>query len=187
MCLAGKGVIAMERKLVFRIGSVLAVPVLGLAGGCATITRGTSEAFVIESEPPGAHVRLSTGETCRTPCTLKKKRKESFVVHIEKPGYEPVEVQVTNQVAGAGAAGMAGNVILGGLIGAAVDAGSGAMLELVPNPVRVKLVPLGDVRREEDSGGPSAPEGRPDAASAGSGEGTGNAAAGIGAEDAGAF
>lgn len=177
----------MERKLVFRIGSVLTVPVLGIASGCATITRGTTEAFVIESEPPGAHVRLSTGETCRTPCTLKKKRKESFVVHIEKPGYEPVEVQVTNQVAGAGAAGMAGNVILGGLIGAAVDAGSGAMLELVPNPVRVRLVPLGAVRREEDPGTAPTRDGSPNGASPGSGEETGNVAAGVGDEDAEAF
>ncbi len=163
------------------------LPLLGLAGGCATITRGTTEAFVIESEPPGAHVRLSTGETCRTPCTLKKKRKESFVVHIEKPGYEPVEVQVTNQVAGAGAAGMAGNVILGGLIGAAVDAGSGAMLELVPNPVKVRLVPLGAVRREEDPGTAPTRDGSPDSASPGSGGETGNVATGVGEEDAEAF
>ncbi len=136
------------------------LPLAAAAGGCATITRGTSEAFVVESDPPGAHVRLSTGETCRTPCTLRKKRKESFVVHIEKPGYEPVEVQVTNQVAGAGAAGMAGNVIFGGLIGAAVDAGSGAMLELVPNPVKVKLVPLGAARREPEPEEPGPEDGQ---------------------------
>ena len=34
---------------------------------------------------------------------------------------------------------MAGNIIVGGIIGAAVDAGSGAMNELVPNPVVVEL------------------------------------------------
>lgn len=34
---------------------------------------------------------------------------------------------------------MAGNVVFGGLIGAGVDAGTGAMLELVPNPVKVTL------------------------------------------------
>lgn len=139
-----------------RVGGLMLVPLLGLAGGCATITRGTTEAFVVESEPPGANVRLSTGETCRTPCTLKKKRKESFVVHIEKEGYEPVEVQVTNQVAGGGAAGMAGNVIFGGLVGAGVDAASGAMLELVPNPVKVKLVPLGAARPQPEPQRPAA-------------------------------
>ena len=42
---------------------------------------------------------------------------------------------------------MAGNVILGGLIGAAVDVGSGAMNDLRPNPVKVALVPV-DTRNE---------------------------------------
>ena len=45
---------------------------------------------------------------------------------------------------------MAGNVLVGGLIGAAIDAGSGAMNDLRPNPVRVKLVPLGKPEDEED-------------------------------------
>ena len=34
---------------------------------------------------------------------------------------------------------MAGNVILGGLIGAGVDASTGAMNELVPNPLHFDL------------------------------------------------
>ncbi len=117
-------------------------PLLLQFGGCATITRGTTEAFIVNSKPVGADVRLSSGEICKTPCVLKKKRKGSFVVFITKEGYEPVEVQVTNQVAGAGAVGIAGNVVLGGLIGAVVDASSGAMLKLVPNPMEVELEPL---------------------------------------------
>lgn len=120
----------------------LALLCAGLLPGCATITRGTTEAFEVQSDPAGADVRLSTGEVCKTPCALEKDRDSSFVVHVEKAGYEPAEVQVINQVAGEGAAGMAGNVIFGGIIGAAVDAGSGAMKELVPNPVEVALEPL---------------------------------------------
>lgn len=110
--------------------------------GCATITRGTKEVLVVESSPPGADVRTSTGLSGKTPASFKVNRRGGFVVSIEKQGYEKVEVQVESQVAGGGAAGMAGNVILGGLIGAALDAGSGAMLELKPNPIRVDLVPL---------------------------------------------
>jgi hypothetical protein len=37
---------------------------------------------------------------------------------------------------------MAGNVILGGGIGALVDANNGATQELVPNPLRVTLQPV---------------------------------------------
>jgi len=110
--------------------------------GCATITRGTKEVLVVESEPTGADVRLSTGLTGKTPASFKVGRRGGFVVTIEKEGYETVQVQVESQIAGAGAAGMAGNVILGGLIGAAIDAGSGSMLELKPNPITVRLVPL---------------------------------------------
>lgn len=44
-----------------------------------------------------------------------------------------------SEVSGAGAAGMAGNVILGGVNGAGVDAATGATKRLVPNPVRVTL------------------------------------------------
>lgn len=109
---------------------------------CATITRGSSEAFHVDTDPPGAEVKLSTGETCTTPCTLEKKRKASFTVAINKDGYEPINASVQSQVAGAGAAGMAGNVVFGGIIGAGIDAGTGATKELVPNPLEVNLQPL---------------------------------------------
>lgn len=52
---------------------------------------------------------------------------------------------MTHRTAGAGGAGMAGNVILGGLIGAAVDANSGATQDLVPNPLTVHLTPVAPV------------------------------------------
>jgi hypothetical protein len=45
-------------------------------------------------------------------------RKSEFGVDVTKPGFKPWLGQVTNKVGGAGGAGMAGNVILGGLIGA---------------------------------------------------------------------
>lgn len=121
---------------------LLSIAYLGFTG-CATITRGTTEAFVVKTEPSGAKVRLSSGETCVSPCTLEKKHKDNFEVFIEKPGYESTHVSVISQVAGGGAAGMAGNVFLGGLIGAAVDAGTGATKELVPNPLEVTLNPAG--------------------------------------------
>lgn len=38
---------------------------------------------------------------------------------------------------------MAGNVLVGGIIGAGVDMGTGAMLDLVPNPINVALEPTG--------------------------------------------
>ena len=46
---------------------------------------------------------------------------------------------VTSSVDGGGAAGMAGNVLLGGIVGAGVDAGTGAMHSHKPNPLVVNL------------------------------------------------
>jgi hypothetical protein len=64
------------------------------------------------------------------------------VVTISREGYETITVNVNSQVVGAGAAGMAGNVLVGGIIGVGVDAISGATKSLKPNPVTVKLVKL---------------------------------------------
>jgi hypothetical protein len=112
------------------------------ATGCATVTRGVHESLVIESDPAGAKVALSTGETGATPTSFRIKRKGAVMVTISKDGYETVVINVTTQVAGAGAAGMAGNVLVGGVIGAGIDAFSGGMLEHKPNPVKVTMVAL---------------------------------------------
>ena len=110
--------------------------------GCASITRGTTDTLVIESDPAGADVKLSTGLSGKTPVSFKLPRKNDLTVTISKPGFETLTVNVTSQVVGAGSAGMAGNVLVGGLIGVAVDASTGAMKDLKPNPVKVKLNPV---------------------------------------------
>ncbi|HEX7036588.1 MAG TPA: PEGA domain-containing protein [Pseudomonadales bacterium] len=120
-----------------------------LSTGCATITRGTNEAFAIQTDPAGADARLSNGLSCVTPCSVKVKRRGDFVVTITKDGYETVNASVSSSVDGGGAAGMAGNVILGGIIGAGVDAGTGAMHSHKPNPLVVKLTPL-DPHKTDD-------------------------------------
>jgi hypothetical protein len=123
--------------------NLLILAVLGIStlAGCATITRGTTEALVIESEPSGAQVSLSNGMTGTTPSSFKVKRKDDLIVTISKPGYETAKINVTPQVGGAGGAAMAGNVLVGGIIGVAIDASSGATKELKPNPVKVTLNP----------------------------------------------
>jgi hypothetical protein len=110
--------------------------------GCATITRSTTDQVQIMSNPPEAQARTSMGHVCVTPCTLQFSRKDEFSVIFTKPGYHSAEIMVRTKVAGEGAAGFAGNVIVGGLIGMAVDASSGATLEHFPNPVAATLMPL---------------------------------------------
>lgn len=118
--------------------------VVALAG-CSTVTRGTKDTWVIETTPPGAEVTTSNGYHCAsTPCAIKMPRRSEFVATVERDGYETVTVNVTHQVSGQGGAAMAGNVLVGGIIGAAVDAGTGAMNDLVPNPVILQLVPISE-------------------------------------------
>jgi len=120
-----------------------AVVALAVAcAGCASVTRGTTDQVQILSEPPGAEARTSMGQTCVTPCTLQFGRKDEFTVTASKPGYHTVEMPVTTRLAGGGAAGFAGNILIGGVVGMAVDAASGATLEHYPNPVVLDLVPL---------------------------------------------
>lgn len=126
-----------------KLKMIAACAVAVAMSGCATITRGTTEVLVIETQPPGADVRIDpVGVNCKTPCNIELKRKKDYTLQIEKAGYEPIKTTVLSEIAGAGAAGMAGNVLFGGLIGVAVDASTGATKKLTPNPVKLTLVPL---------------------------------------------
>jgi hypothetical protein len=129
-------------RLTMRLCGVAAAALLLPA--CATVTRGTSQKFVIESTPGEAEVALSTGQKCVTPCKLKLKRKHGFTATFTKPGYEPLEAEVKSKFSGGGAAAGAGNVLIGGVIGAVVDGTNGSLNDLKPNPLAVTLVAVAD-------------------------------------------
>ena len=117
-----------------------------MLGGCASVTRGTTETISISSTPSGAEAEISGLEapmTCTTPCAVVAKRNADISVTIKKEGYEAQVVQLTKEIPAAGAAGFAGNVIAGGLIGMGVDAATGAATDHKPNPVIVTLQPRG--------------------------------------------
>jgi hypothetical protein len=124
------------------IQAIAAAVTASLCANCATVTRGTTEQIQIVSEPPGAEARTSMGFVCVTPCTLQVGRKDEFIVTVSKPGYEPVQVPISTKVNPGGGAAFAGNVLIGGLVGMAADASTGAGLDHYPNPVSVDLVPL---------------------------------------------
>jgi hypothetical protein len=108
--------------------------------GCATITRGKHDTWTVNTTPSGAAIKTSNQFACEaTPCTFTMVRKAEFDVTITKPGYKTWTGHVTHHISGAGGAGMAGNVVLGGIIGGVVDANSGAMYDLTPNPLSVSL------------------------------------------------
>src|SRR5438309_1798964 len=110
---------------------------------CATITRGPHDKLYVKSEPSGAEVQLSSGERGVTPAKFVKNRRESFTVTVSKVGYVAQTVKVVSKMSATGGTAMVGNVIAGAgvlsVIGIGVDAGTGAMLGLYPNPVVVHL------------------------------------------------
>src|SRR5258708_25434867 len=113
--------------------------------GCASVTRGTTENISIATTPAGATADISGLEiptACVTPCVVQAKRNADITVAINKEGYEPQVIPLTKEIPAPGAAGFAGNILLGGLVGMGVDAATGAALDHKPNPVTVTLQPV---------------------------------------------
>ena len=111
--------------------------------GCATAVRGTTERVVITTNPANAVITTSLGHRCEaSPCGFEVKRKTPFVAYAKKPGYRPGSIEIHTKVRGGGAAGLAGNVLVGGVIGIGVDAATGAALDHYPNPAHIQLQPL---------------------------------------------
>ena len=126
------------------LAAALALPCVG----CASVTRGTTENISIATTPSGATADISGLDiptACVTPCVVQAKRNADITVTINKDGYEPQVIPLTKEVPGSGAAGFAGNVLLGGVVGMGVDAVTGAALDHKPNPVIVTLQPLAPV------------------------------------------
>ncbi|MDC7985159.1 PEGA domain-containing protein, partial [Rhodoplanes sp. TEM] len=93
------------------------VPSFGL-GGPATVVLN------LESDPPGAEATLSTGGSCRTPCTLPAPLTGEMTVAFALPGYQSTTVPV--QVVRSEASGSEREF-------------AGTTVTLDPNPVYVEL------------------------------------------------
>lgn len=111
------------------MGSLLAV------GGCASIMHGTTQKIGISSAPTGAQVSVDNKQFGTTPVFADLKRKEEHVITITMPGYETAQLTVTKKVSGW----VWGNIVLGGLIGLAVDAISGGLYTLTPEQLNAEL------------------------------------------------
>lgn len=113
-----------------------------LLSGCATITQGTGQTIAINTEPEGANCKLERAgiaigfvRSSPGPVTIEKS-KNDVLVTCNKEGF--LEEQ---QPLAAGFAGMTlGNLLLGGIIGVAIDAGSGA-INKYPESVTLFLDP----------------------------------------------
>jgi PEGA domain len=87
-------------------------------------SKPTTASLSIESNPPGADARLSTGGTCRTPCAVSVPLGSEFSVIVALDGYAP-ETRTVRPVSADASAGSPGATAL-----------------LDPNPLFVDLKPM---------------------------------------------
>lgn len=126
----------------------LAVPLVAVLSGCASIILGGMQELNVRSNPSEAKVTVYTaGGTVvasqNTPCVIKLKRGDGFFQRglyrlvVEKPGYKHFETEIRGEVNGWY---IAGNIVFGGLIGwIIVDPATGAMWSLKPSEIDATL------------------------------------------------
>lgn len=106
-----------------------------LLTGCATIMNGDMVNVPVYTTPSGATVIIN-GATYTTPTTaLVPRGQGNFKLHIEKEGYQSVDILLTQSVDGW----LWGNIIFGGLIGLAVDFVTGDAYDLEPELISQNL------------------------------------------------
>ncbi len=119
---------------------IIALVALVILTGCASIIEGTSQEIVVNTAPDGADCALmregvAIGRVNPTPgaATIKKSKHDINIV-CNKKGYQETTYFNKSDVAGA----TAGNIILGGGIGWAIDSASGADNKYT-SPVNITL------------------------------------------------
>src|SRR6185369_3446122 len=118
----------LSKSIGLAIRLVAAVAAVSTLGACATVVSGTSQNISVRTEPDGANCRLEragavVGIINPTPGTVHvDKSKNDITVICKKEGYEDGISPLPSSFTGA----TFGNILLGGLIGVAVDAASGA-------------------------------------------------------------
>lgn len=120
----------------------LVVVTCTVVSGCATVTTSSRQTFSVTTQPPGASCKILRDATLvgvvdPTPGTVQiGKGSAGLSIACGKAGYLPASAEAAAQFQGM----TFGNVLLGGLVGLAVDSASGAMF-FYPDSVRVVLVP----------------------------------------------
>ncbi len=107
--------------------------------GCATVVHlGSNEELSVSSEPSGATVVIDGTERGVTPLATKVERKKDHAVVLTKEGFEEAQSRVESHISWW----VAGNIIVGGLVGILVDVMSGGGYTIDPDKVAVTLKPV---------------------------------------------
>lgn len=116
-----------------------------LLSACASITKGTDQNVVVNTSPQGARCELMRDGSILTivdptPGTINiSKSSEDIQIKCSKDGFQTAQYVLESEAE----AMTAGNVIFGGVIGLAVDAGTGAINKYDAN-ITVVMQPAAD-------------------------------------------
>lgn len=94
-----------------------ALALLAVLTSCASIMTGSDDSVTVNSMPSGAYFTTNIGVSGYTPKVVSVPASQDLIVEYRKKGYEPQSVVLESRMS----AWVAGNLILGGLIGIAVD------------------------------------------------------------------
>jgi hypothetical protein len=129
-----------------------ALALAALLPACATVVEGTSDTVTLSTNPAGATCTVDRngeriGAVPATPGSLRLgKSRHDLNVTCTKDGYQAATTTASSRFTGA----TFGNVLVGGLVGVAVDAASGAnnrypadvRLDLAENPAAPPPAPI---------------------------------------------
>lgn len=93
---------------------------------CCSIVNGRSQEVNFKATPSGSKLFIDGQDKGTVPQTVTLKRSKIHTVRIEAPGYAPYETTVKQTLSGWAF----GNIILGGLIGIAIDVSNGSIYAL---------------------------------------------------------
>ena len=90
--------------------------------GCATILNDPEQPVAFDTDPPGAFVSVDGVRMGTTPCVIPVPRKGGDkIISFEMSGYKTEMMNMRNTLDAA----LAGNILLGGFVGLAIDGVSG--------------------------------------------------------------
>jgi len=97
--------------------------------------HGTTQDIGISSIPSQAEIQIDNQNSGKTPYVAKLSRGENHILSVKLDGYQPYETTLTKSVSGW----VLGNILIGGLIGLAVDAISGGIYTLSPEQINAVM------------------------------------------------
>lgn len=120
----------------FKAAVLILIAFVGVSfSGCATLITGPNQKVSITSDPIDTKVEVDGKDNYATPVKVKLKRNRDHTLVFTKEGYRDETVKLLHVLSGA----IAGNTVLFGIAGLAVDNLSGSQFKLIPTSVHAEM------------------------------------------------